>query len=655
MKLSVHSRRTFLKAAGLTTATAALPGCFPAGRPVSVPQPVNMAYPRPNILWLSTEDIGPQLGCYGDPNAKTPMLDRLAAEGIRYENAFVVTGVCAPTRSSVITGMYPTTLGTHHMRAGGEGADRSIKPKLPSYVRCFSEYLRQIGYYCTNNSKQDYNFDAPDSAWDESSGKAHWKNRPKTTPFFAVFNYTGTHEGSIRLDDADHAKRIARLTEDHRQDPQKLTPPPYYPDTPVVRKQWAKYYELITAMDYWIADHIKELEEANLAEDTIVFFWSDHGVGMPRAKRWCYDSGTHIPLMVRIPPRFRVGTQGIPGTVEEELVSSVDLAPTVLNLAGFPIPNHIQGRPFLGPNLPARRQYAFSARDRMDERYDMIRSVRDRRFRYIRNYEPFKPYYQYVQSAERGPVMQELRKEHLAGRLNTAAEKFMTQSKPLEELYDIKEDPYELNNVAENISYADVLRRMRGAHVRWMLETRDLGLIPEPELVWGEQQYGTRYEMGLASDDEQERRTLFYVAAVAGRPSIMNLTKLADALHNEYPAVRYWGAIGLGNIGSEAEPSVDFLLAAVQDSSPFVCVAAARALWKLGRTDQALAILTEKLQSPLEWIRLHAALVLDEMGPEAQPAIPVLQQALQDRHNKYVVRVANHALNKLLGTKNRVP
>ncbi|MBN1816671.1 MAG: sulfatase-like hydrolase/transferase [Sedimentisphaerales bacterium] len=655
MNLSAPSRRTFLQAAGLTAAAAALPGCFPRERPISAPQPIHLAYPRPNILWLSTEDIGPHLGCYGDPNAKTPAMDRLASEGIRYQNAFVVTGVCAPTRSSIITGMYPTTLGTHHMRSGGEGADRSIKPKLPSYVRCFSEYLRQIGYYCTNNSKQDYNFDAPASAWDESSNKAHWKNRPEKTPFFAVFNYTGTHEGSVRLDDAGHAQRTARLTEDQRQDPQRLPLPPYYPDTPVVRKQWAKYYELITAMDYWLADHLKELHEAGLDENTIVFFWSDHGVGMPRAKRWCYDSGTHIPLIVRIPPRFRIGAQGIPGTAEEELVSSVDFAPTVLNLAGFPIPEHMQGRPFLGPNLPAARQYVFSTRDRMDERYDIIRSLRDRRFRYLRNYEPFKPYYQYIQSAETGPVMQELRKEHQAGRLTAAAEKFMARTKPLEELYDTREDPYELNNLAEDARYADVLRRMRGAHVRWMLETRDLGLLPEPELVREEQQYGTRYDMGLALDNEQKRRNLFYVAAVAGRPSIMNLTKLTDALRNEDPAVRYWGAIGLGHIGAEAEPAFDFLLAALQDSSAVVAVAAARTLWKLDRTQRAVAVLTEKLQSPFEWIRLYAAIVLDEMGQEAQPAIPALQNALQDRQNKYVVRVSNHILNTLLGTENQVP
>jgi len=302
---------------------------------------------RPNILWLSCEDINPNLGCYGDKNAKTPTLDKLASEGILYKNAFTVAGVCAPNRSSIITGMYASTLGTHNMRSGGEGVKRSNKPHLPEPIKCFSEYLRNAGYYCTNNYKEDYNFVTPETAWDESSRQAHWKNRPKGKPFFAVFNYTGTHEGHIRLSDEKHAEVTKRLTLEQRQDPSKLKLPPYYPDTPITRKYWARYYELITALDYWIADHLKELDDAGLAEDTIVFFWSDHGVGMPRAKRWLYDSGTHIPLIVRIPEKFRQNGQGQPGTVDEQLVSSVDFAPTVLNLVGLPIPDYMPGRPLV--------------------------------------------------------------------------------------------------------------------------------------------------------------------------------------------------------------------------------------------------------------------------------------------------------------------
>jgi len=655
MNAAETTRRWFLKRAGLLGGCLGLAGCLDMEPELTASGPIEMPYPRPNILWLSCEDIGPQLGCYGDPHAKTPTLDALAAQGVLYRNAFAVTGVCAPTRSSIITGMYPTTLGTHHMRAGGEGVERSNRPRLPETIRCFPQLLRQAGYYCTNNAKEDYNFDTPKGTWDASSKTVHWKNRPrKDQPFFAVFNYTGTHEGSVRLGDAGHAKRTARLTEDQRQDPQALPLPPYWPDTPVVRKQWAKYYELITAMDYWVADHLRALEEAGLAEETIVFFWSDHGAGLPRAKRWCYDSGTQVPLIVRIPERFRVGLQGVAGTVETELVCTMDLAPTVLNLVGLAVPDWMQGRAFLGPNLRGKRQYVFNARDRMDERYDIIRSVRDRRYRYIRNYQPYKPYYQYVQTAEKDPIMAELRRLHAAGQLPPEAEQFMAETKPLEELYDLETDPHEVHNLAEDPGYGDVLQRMRAAHVRWMLETRDLGLIPEPLLVAGEEQYGSRYEMGLALDRERDRRDLFYLASIAGRPNMTHVSRLTDALRHPDPTRRYWGAIGLGNLGSIATPAIQFLNVALEDGAPVVRVAAARALARLGHVDRALEVLTAELQGPYEWVRLHAALVLDEMGPAARPAIPALQKALQDRENKYVVRVANHALNVLLGMDNRV-
>ena len=209
-------------------------------------------------------------------------IDRFASEGTLYTNTHTIAAVCAPNRSCIITGMYPSTLGNHHMRAGGEGVERSNKPAIPPFVRCFSEYLRDEGYYCTNNAKEDYNFDTPENSWDESGNKAHWRGRPDiNTPFFSVFNYTKTHEFSIRLSDAEHAEVTKRLREDERQNPDDLELPPYYPDTPVVRRRWANYYELITAMDYWFADMIGQLEEDGLTGETIVFFWSDHGAGLP--------------------------------------------------------------------------------------------------------------------------------------------------------------------------------------------------------------------------------------------------------------------------------------------------------------------------------------------------------------------------------------
>jgi arylsulfatase A-like enzyme len=642
--IKMLNRRNFLQAAGITALSLSATSLF--AKPKK----------QPNILWISTEDISPHLGCYGDPHAKTPTLDKLAREGIRFSNVFTVAGVCAPNRSSIITGVYQTTLGTHHMRSGGEGVERSIKPVPPPFIKCFPEYLRNAGYYCTNNAKQDYQFIAPDSAWDESSRQAHWKNRPnKDKPFFAVFNYNGTHEGSVRLTDEAHAERTKRLKPDQRQNPDTMTTlPPYYPDTPAVRKRWAHYYELITVFDYVAADLLQELEDEGVADNTIVFFWSDHGVGLPRAKRWLYDSGTHVPLIVRIPEKYRNKKQGIPGTVDDQVVSSVDFAPTVLNLTDLPVPDYMQGRAFLGDDLSSPRKYAFGSRDRMDDRYDIIRMVRDKKYRYIRNYEPFKEYYQYMNTSEKSMVMRELRKLKKEGKSKGAVATFLADTKPLEELYDLEQDPHEITNLAANPSYRSILIRMSQAHSEWMLRTKDLGLVPEPELVRLDNELGTRYAIFRQSNGDKFLKDLLAIASVAGKPDRKDLGILKLAMEHDFPAVRYWGAIGLGNLMQDAGPALNLLNQKLTDFSAVVRVASARALLKLDHENSAIPLLISELQSPHEWVRLYAAIVLDRAGEQARPAIPAMKQALLDRENKYVVRVVNHALNTLLGTNNQV-
>ncbi len=610
-----------------------------------VPAPTRAADAQhPNILWLSCEDISPHLGCYGHPNAKTPTLDRLARQGVRYTNTYTVAGVCAPNRTAIITGVYHSTLGGHHMRC---------KTTLPDQIQCLPVYLQQAGYYCTNKSKTDYNFIWPKSVWNESSGKAHWKNRPEGKPFFAVFNYTSTHEGSIRVDDQRHAKITSRLTPQQRQDPDKLTLPPYYPDTPVVREDWRRYYELITGLDYWIADHLKALEEAGLADDTIVFFWSDHGVGLPRAKRWLYDSGTRVPMIVHIPEKFRGANQGSPATVDENLISTVDLAPTVLNLAGVDIPQHMQGRAFLGQDLSPPRKYIYGARDRMDERYDIIRSVRDHRYRYIRNYEPFKAYYQYMNTPEGGPTMMELRRLHQAGQLPPAAELFMADHKPTEELYDLANDPHEVHNLADSADHEKVLVRLRAAHVKWMVQTKDLGLIPEPEINRRTEELGSAHAIlrQPATDDLIARLRMLVIAGESGPAGLPKLIAGLDTLD---PAERYWAATGLGNIGTPAMPAAESLVEALDDDSASVRVAAAKALCLLGKPKGALDVLVRELKNEQQWVRLSAASALDAIGEMARPAIPALREALADKENKYVVRIANHALNVLEGTTRTV-
>jgi len=634
MKESSYSRRDFLKGIGLGAMVCLAPGIIVAE------QSKNR---RPNILWLSCEDIGPHLHCFGDEDAITPNLDRLAAQGVRYTNTFTTAGVCAPCRSGIITGMYQTTLGTHHMRCSA---------KLPPKIKAFSSYVRDAGYYCTNNSKKDYQTGDLRDAWDESSNKAHWRNRPEGKRFFAVFNFTGCHESGI-ASKSKYERVTQRLKPSQRQDPDELELPPYYPDTPIVREDWKRYYELITAMDAWAGDMIQQLKDDGLYEDTIIFFWSDHGVGLPRAKRWLYDSGTHIPLIVRIPEKFRAADQGKAGAIDDRLVSSIDFGPTVMNLVGAPVPEYIQGRPFSGPNLPKPRDYIFGARDRMDERYDIIRSVRDKRYRYIRNYEPWKNYYQYMNTPEKGATMKEIRRLDAQGKLPPAAELFMAERKPVEELYDLETDPHEIRNLAEDPRYEAILVAMRRVHQQWMFETRDLGLIPEPEIMQREQKLGNRYEILHRPGAEKLMRRLIEVAtlASAGKEALPQLVK---AMQDEDAAVRYWGAIGVGNIGADAIPVQDKMTEALDDSSVSVRISVARALCRMDKPEKALPVLAAELDGEHPWGRLQAAIVLDEIGEMARPVEDALQKALSGQPNKYITRVANRALNVMNDTNNVV-
>ncbi len=603
---------------------------------------------RPNILWISCEDISPHLGCFGDSHAITPHLDALASEGVRFPNTFTTAGVCAPCRSGIITGMYQTTLGTHHMRC---------EARLPDSVRPFPAYLREASYYCTNNSKQDYQFRTPRDVWDDSSKKAHWRHNPDPgKPFFAVFNFGGCHESGI-ANDSKYREVTGALRPEQRQKPENLKLPPYYPDTPRVREDWKRNYELITAMDAWAGDLLRQLQEDGLYEKTIIFFWSDHGVGLPRAKRWLYDSGTRVPLIVRIPESMRIARQGTPNAIDAQLISSIDFAPTVLNLAGLDIPQPMQGRAFLGHHLSKERTYVFGARDRMDERYDIIRSVRDARYRYIRNYEPNKRYYQYMNTPEKGATMKEIRRLEAEDALPEAAKLFTAGSKPAEELYDLENDPHEVHNLASDPAQGQHLERLRQAHLDWVEETRDLGLLPESEIVRREREHKSRYAILRQPGGQALMQALRDTANQAANPA-NHQTALIQRLDAREPGVRYWAATGLGNhattTGELPDHANSALANLLQDPIPAVHIAAARALAHAGHTDHSLPVLTEALQGDAQWARLQAAIVLDELEELAFPVIPELQRCLSKQPNKYITRVANRALNELLGTSHAV-
>ena len=470
----MRRRATLAAALALATtvsaaADATRPGAQTSARPAL----------RPNIIWISNEDMSPRLGAYGDSIARTPVLVRLASESIRYTRAFTTAPVCAPSRAAIITGMSQTTIGAHHMRTTEDRVPELPGPYLavpPFYVKAFPEYLRAAGYYTTNRAKTDYQFGVPFTIWDDVGRQAHWRNRAdKTQPFFSVFNIEVTHESQIFP--SSPARKGKKLV----TDPAKLQVPPYYPDTPAVREELARMYDNIADMDGQVGEILKQLEDDGLADNTIVFYWSDHGDGVPRAKRSLYDSGLRVPLMIRWPKTL--GSTAAPGSLRDELVSFLDLAPTVLALAGVTIPAHLQGRVLVGPSVAPAPEFVFAARDRMDIEYDMMRSARDARFLYIRNFSPELPYAGHIIYRNQSAIMQEWLRLQAERKLTGAAALWMRTNRPAEELYDTKADPHQIHDLSAEPTHHATLARMRNAVTDWMARAGDQGLINEPEMI----------------------------------------------------------------------------------------------------------------------------------------------------------------------------
>ena len=568
---------------------------------------------RPNILWLTCEDICPNLGCYGDQYAITPQLDQFAKEGVRYTQAVAVSGVCSINRSCLITGMYPSTIGSQDMRA---------KIRLSREIPTYAEILRKAGYYCTNNKKTDYNFPTPKKAWDACSGKAHWRNRKPGQPFFAVFNYLGTHES--RVWEENHRKLAATLKPEELHDPDGAPVPPFQPNTPKVRRDWANYHDNITTLDHWIAKHLADLEKAGLADNTIVFFYSDHGAGLPGCKKWIWNWGLRVPLIIRFPEKYRHLAPSGPGTTSDRLVSFVDFPPTLLSLAGVDVPEHMQGKAFLGKQEKPPRRYAFAIRDRMIEWFDTIRVVRDKKYQYHRNFMPHLSWAPFCSYTLRTPTARIWTRLHEQGKLNPVQDRFF-QIKPTEELYDLEADPHMINNLAADPKYDGVLRRMRGVLHDWQLETRDLGLLGEYEMH-RRAKGRTQYDVGQSEKSYPLKRIL-PLAEMAGERKVENMPKLLDAIGDDDPAIRRWGVLGLVMLGKQAKPAEATLRECLKDDSPPVRVAAAEGLYQLGHVDVALDTLIKELSDPTPFVRVDAMGVLYRMGGDARPALPAIKKA----------------------------
>ena len=579
----------------------------------------------PNILWLVSEDNNPFIGVYGDRLAHTPNIDALARRSILYRNAYSNAPVCAPSRFGILTGVLPqSNAPANHMRADA---------RLPDVIRTYPEYLRAVGYYCTNNFKTDYNCDVePERIWDESSPRAHYRNRAAGQPFMAVFNTLTSHES-----------RLFGVTEG-KIGPADISLPAYVPDTPKIRQDYASYYNLMELMDGEIGTWLAELEEQGLADDTIVFYYSDNGGVLPRSKRYCYEEGLRCALMVHVPEKWAHLAPLAMGSEVAAPVSFIDLAPTLLSIAGLPQPSIMQGTPFLGHHTAEPKQYAFGMRNRMDSWYDFIRTVTDGRYRYIRNYMPHRPLGQVHGFALRAQGLADYYNEHDLGRLNPVQDRFF-QSKPFEEFYDLTADPQEIDNRIGDPHHAAKVAELRAALDAQMLAINDNGFIPE----------------GSASEGYLESRApgaypladIMALAALAARGDPANLSAMLEALRDENETKRYWGATGLLILKDAAQPSADELAALLpHERSPQVRMVLAEALASLGHRRLAMDTLLPLLAaSHPDSIRLQAINALTYV-PDPQEALETLRALNASRIQGELGPAVRYLVLKLEGTYN---
>jgi len=562
---------------------------------------------RPNILWLVSEDNNPFIGAYGDKLAHTPTIDELARKGLLFRNTYSNAPVCAPSRFGILTGVYPESCApANHMRA---------QAQLPQELRTYPELMREAGYFCTNSAKTDYNCDVdPEKIWDGQGDEAHWRSREdKSQPFMAVFNYQTTHESRI------FKPTTGRVT------PEMVSIPPFLPDTPGTRQDFASYYNLMEKMDGQLAERLAELEADGLVDDTIVFYYSDNGGVLGRSKRYCYDEGLRCAMVVYAPPKWQHLLPGRPGSEITSPVSFIDLAPTVLALAGARQPAHMRGKPFLSARAQPQR-YAFGMRNRMDERIDFQRTVTDGRWRYIRNYMPHRPWGQQQAFEWLAKGYQEWEQAHIDGTLNPVQDRFF-QPKPFEELYDLAADPHEINDLAASPEHRATLAELSGALDAQMLAINDNGFLPEtmPGEGWSESRDTALYPL----------KEVMALAATAARGKASGLGALRRAARHSAPVMRYWAATGLLILGEKAASAKADLQRLLADNEPQVRIVAAEALTKLGHADEGVEVLVALAASGPWQVRLYALNALTYIGRAAMPALEIAR-ATQNDSSEYI-------------------
>ncbi len=569
---------------------------------------------KPNILWIVSEDNSPLLGAYGDTFATTPHIDQLAQRSIVYDNAFANTPVCAPTRFSILTGLHANVMGTGNMRS---------RNRVPAFVEPYTHYLQAAGYHVTNDNKTDYNYATAVTEAGKALTYSQWQvldsklwnqgtytDRAPEQPFFHVYNIFESHES-----------RLHSPIKNRQHDPTQVTLPPYHPDTPEIRADWAQYYDRITQMDALVGKKLAELKAAGELGNTIVFYYSDHGGALARSKRFVYDTGTKIPFMVHVPTQFKHLVQHPMGERTAQIIDLVDLAPTLLYLAGVESPDYMHGENIFSANAKGQKEYAYLYRGRMDVRIDLVRALRGKRFKYIRNYMPQRPNGQHLEYLWKAASVRSWQQKCQQGQCNKTQQRFW-QARPAEELYDTHTDKWEVNNLAVNPLYKRTLLKMRAALKGENRRYKDVGFIPEGELA-ARTKAITGYE--LVRQDGFPIELIIDTAEIASLGNHKNIPLLSERLEHPEASVRYWSALGLGILKEQGRLAKGLLEKRLQDSSADVQIAAAEALIHLGDSEQALAVLITQLKNESPTIRIHAANALQEIGSKAKPVAEQLE------------------------------
>ena len=581
---------------------------------------------RPNVLWITVEDMSPTLGCYGDKFAKTPFLDSFSKKSVNYSNAFATAPVCSPSRSCLINGVYAQSQGTHQMRSAY---------KIPDFMNGFPSLLRKIGYYTTNNVKTDYNSanfqKIISDSWDESSAKADWRGKKKGQPFFSVINLMTTHQSRTMVWPYEKFKQEiqSKLSAEAINDPAKVPLPPYYVDTPVVRKTVARFYDCVSVMDKEVEVILAKLKEDGLAENTIIFFYSDHGSGMPRHKRALLDSGMKVPLMVYFPEKYKHLAPSVSGSWTDRLVSFVDFGPSVLSLLGIEIPEHMQGEAFLGKQKKDERKFVYGHRDRVDEVIDMSRSVRNKKYLYIRNFMPHLSYNAPTGWPDLGEIRHEFYKAAKSGNMTAAQWHFAGPVKSVEELYDCEEDPLNLNNLAGSSKHKAILEDLRSELASHVGKINDVGFIAESR------QNNVNAKSTAWTYARNSKVSLQAAYRAALDVGIASESKLLKNLAHENEDVRFWGALGLTvHLPVLSKSAIKALSASLKDSSAAVRVQSATALMQRSLNKQeAATVFSNEFKSNNFASIMHAARNVELLGEKASnliAAMKVLDQRMKD-------------------------